>query len=80
MTLKENATELLEVSFKEGFRMGEAIVDYTVLEIVAMPLLMLEEYPSVASDGITVSLKHGAAPWYVVGPVASIGGAYTAGQ
>ena len=78
MTLKENATELLEVSFKEGFRMGEAIVDYTVLEIVARPLLMVEEYPSVASDGITVSLKPGIAPWYVVGPVASIrGGVYS---
>ena len=78
MTLKENATELLKVSFKEGIRMGEAIVDYTVLEIVARPLLMVEEYPSVASDGITVSLKPGAAPWYVVGPVASIrGGVYS---
>ena len=75
---KENAADSVKVSFKRTIRMGVNKVDYTKLEIVAKPLLMVVNNYIVDTNRVTIEIKPDNEPWRVVEETPNIrGGVFT---
>ena len=75
---KENAADLIKVNFKESFRMGKSRIDFTKLEVVAKPLLMVSGFGPIDKGRVTVEIKSDDEPWKVVEEHPTVrGGVYT---
>ena len=78
LAFKENAADFVKMNFKETFRMGKSRTDFTRLEIVAKPSLMVAGYDTIDKDRVTVEIKSDEDLWKVVEEHPTVrGGVYT---